>query len=267
MELRRKKSIGGGFAIIFKEHFNAQKIERLYNTSNTEIEITGIAIKLVDDTYIKILSAYLPPKSDSVNLGSLTEFNWEQTILFGDLNSHCKRLSPKVEDKNGKELRDIAKIYNLNITGFPTKSTYVNKNIKSSPDIMILGPNIAIDRVSSRRILEPIRNSDHIPIMYNLKLLYKKVKTNQKIRYNWNKLDVNKYHKALEYLYNEICKDNDTNSTNDYYKAIELGILNCINRSCPIKTNRMNNKNNSPWWNDQLRYLIKKKINYGKSGT
>ena len=143
---KRRKSQGGGVAILYKQNLKVTPLKFNNEITLSKIELVGIRLKLAK-SHVDILSVYVPPNSSKEDFNYLNTIDWDNTIAMGDFNALTKRWSPGNPNERGKWLLNMVSDNYLTICGNQNTSTLIHKTARSSPDLLLIGQKIMISKL------------------------------------------------------------------------------------------------------------------------
>lgn len=157
---RQAAVASGGVAIIIKRKFS-----HFNNTITTnKLETVEIKVKLNDQSYLRIVSAYRQPNKrlDGHDVKTIFDTS-DQTLVIGDFN--CKNIlwGCRANNPAGIKLEQLSTMHAFQVIS-PPEPTYFPYRQDHQPDILdlILQKNFA-HPITQRVITE--LNSDHLPVI------------------------------------------------------------------------------------------------------
>ena len=188
--------------------------EHIGDTSRDGTEACAIRVRMDKRHWTTITNVYCPPSRShsSANVAlNLEEVSTSpDSLTVGDFNAHCglcDQIQP--DDARGESLLEWATSHDLTILndGTPTRLNKANTSSVqtgglSSPDVSICGEKWWSK--TSRRVTDPIENSDHIPIAININEQMKQGPIYKgRTRWRSNGVNWNSYTKMVEESIND----------------------------------------------------------------
>ena len=219
------------------------------------LQATGIKLVLDKDNEYYLFNLYnQPSKRHNVTEMRKILTNYKQkTIIVGDLNGHNPIWDMKcpVSDGCGNAIERIVDNSNLCILNDPDCSTYYSKaqGKFSSIDLTLCTDDLTHEL--EWHVSEDDFSSDHFPIIISCPT---PDESEPDLRFNTNKANWAKYQKETE----KIEDFNPENNHNEMADKFEKSIIEAASKSIP-KVNPNGRRKTVPWWNNELKELVKAK--------
>lgn len=241
----------GGIAIYIKSYIPNTTIN-----IQSEIEVLAVQVNLKEK--LTICNIYLPnqKKFSSSDIDEIIQQLPTPYIIFGDFNAHSSLWGSVKTDSRGKEIEKLLENDNIALLNdaSPTHINISNGNL-SCIDLTLCPPSLA--HRLDWKVLPHLLSSDHIPIKINF--IPRKGNTNKNKIKRWNLKKPNwpSFEKMVDRETNEL-PNNLQQSTNEMVETFTHIIINAANKFIGSHI-KQNTKPRVPWWNDEIKTVIKKK--------
>lgn len=187
----RDNKKGGGVTIYVKNGIPYEPLDLNFN--DPFLEVSSIILNLHSEK-ITLLNCYDPPPSQDPISRSTEKYQklidlipTQNYLLLGDLNAHTTLWSSK-RDTRGAKLHDLTTDSDLVIlnTGEPTMADF-----NTSPDLTLATPQIGAKCEWS--VLDNPCNSDHLPIIINIRAKCDTMGTSARQKWKLDKADWEMY--------------------------------------------------------------------------
>lgn len=244
----------GGTAIYVKNNLPSTQL-----SINTHLENTSVKVHLYDST-INICNIYLPNQTPFIDSDLTNILNKlpSPSLILGDFNSHNYMWGSSKIDDRGKEVEKFIDSQNLVLlnNGEPTRIS-PNDGKLSSIDLAMANPALAQRLEWSTS--NDIYTSDHLPII--IQYIPRQNNFHQLNATKWN-LKSPKWDLFSSKLENKIKYTSNYENKNieQLTEFLTEAILETANLT--IGTNTIKNmKPRVPWWNNEIKEIIKIKKN------
>lgn len=239
----RNNKKGGGSAIYIHENIEYCNID-LSHFNDTNIEVSGINFKTVDNDCITLLSVYIAPmlKIDLDQLNKL--ISNKKIIILGDFNAKNKLWGSKLNDSRGKIIEQFLEINSLICLN--RDGTRINYNgTLSHLDLALCSTKLGLDL--NCEVLEDSWGSDHYPLSLSCGINYPKITLSNVSKLNYNKADWNVFKHILNI--NPSFHRPITN-VNEAYESLVISYTEAAKASIPTKKGPFKHKY-TPFWNQE----------------
>ena len=242
----RKDKKGGGVILYYRSHL---KIEQTDLNTLEGFEIITANLKCVH-IKLKLCIVYRPPsqtdQNDVLMYTELSkEINNKNVIIMGDFN--CPDINTSQNNTPMRQTQNLKKFIDDNflfqMVNEPTRGANVL-------DLVMASNANFIENLTVR---EPLGNSDHNMISFNIKIRCDGSPSNIKIP-NFKKANFNEMRQSVRSVsWDSILNGKDVNSQWETFKTI---ILNAQEKFVPLKAKRDVQQNKPKWYNGYIAQLI-----------
>ena len=248
----------GGLATFIKNNIPHDTIT--YKELHEGLEVLGHTITN-DKQTIDIINVYISPNTNQAKLvagdyNKLIKQN-KNVIIVGDLNCHNSLWGSSRNSPQGLNVEEFINNNHLICLNDGSETFISDINLGTSAiDLTISSPNIGAN--SQWQVINTL-NSDHLPIItnYNNHITYQEQDI-FKPKWKFNKADWSGFYQQCKKL--NKTEDNDVNIFN---KNLTKEIINISEKYIP-KTRKNNDRQNVPWWNQDIENECTKRNRFRK---